>query len=112
MAELRVDNDRLHVELSTLQELGAVHRSFSVPLAAIESVQVVDAPFDHLRGWRLPGTAWPKTIALGTWRGRGTRDFVSIHRDERAVLIELSGHGFDRLLIGAEDPEAIASQLG
>lgn len=112
MAELRIHDDEVQVRLSSLQELGAVRRSFAVPRSAVAGVEVVDEPFERVRGIRAPGTGWPKTIALGTWRGRGTKDFLSIHRDERAVLIELDGQEYDRLLIGCDDPEDVAARLG
>ena len=111
MAEVRIDDHRVHVDLTPIQQLGAVCRPFSVARSSITGVDVVDAPFERLRGWRVPGTGWPRVIALGTWRGRGTKDFVSIHRNERAVLIDLEGERFDRLLVGVEAPEVLAAQL-
>ncbi len=111
MAELRIHDEDVQVRLSALQELGAVRRSFAVPRSAVAHVEVVDEPFSRIRGIRAPGTGWPKTIALGTWRGRGTKDFLSIRKDERAVLIELEGQDFDRLLIGCDDPESVAARL-
>lgn len=112
MAELRIHDEDIQVRLSALQELGALQRSFAVPRSSVAGVEVVDEPFSRIRGIRAPGTGWPKILALGTWRGRGTRDFLSIHRHERAVLIDLEGERFDRLLIGCDDPESVVAQLG
>ena len=38
----------------------------------------VQQPFRELSGLRAPGTGLPGVIALGTWRGRGQKDFAAL----------------------------------
>ena len=65
----------------------------------------------HGRGLRAPGAGWPRVIALGTWRYSGGKDFAALYRGKPAVIVGLRDAGFRRLLISADDAEAVAARL-
>lgn len=107
MAELSVVNQNLVLELSSWEKAGAIRRSdVAVPLGAIASVQRLSNARQGIRGLRAPGTGWPGTIALGTWRTRRTKDFVAVYRNDPGYLIALDGEQFDRIVVSSpEIPE-------
>ena len=57
------------------------------------------------KAYGLPGLRM-----VGTWRGRG-RTLVSVRRGEPAVVVELTGHRYERLVIGSRDAAGIVEQL-
>lgn len=112
MARLEVRGDTLVVRLSPLERLGAFAPAEpSAPLAAVREVRVVEQPWGVLRGLRCPGAGFPGAIALGTWRGRGYRDFNAVYRKGPAVLVALQGSGYSRFLVACADAAEVAARL-
>ena len=113
MAELVIDDTTVRVELSALERAGAVRLDdLVVDRAAVTLVRSTTEPFGELRGLRAPGTGFPGRIALGTWRGRFGKDFVSIRgHDAEAVVIELTGAPWARLVVGVDDATPVLAAL-
>lgn len=91
------------LELSRNERLGAFHGDVRVPVSSVASVRPVESAVREARGLRAPGTAFPGRIALGTWRRRGSKDFVATHRRGPGVVIELEGQNFGRLVVSGTD---------
>lgn len=108
MAEVRVEGDDVVVALSRWERLGALRGDVRVPLDAVRSLRRVDEARRALRGVRAPGTGWPGRIALGTWRRRGSKDFVAVYRREPGFVLELDGHEFGRIIVTGELPAELA----
>lgn len=106
MATLAVVGDILTVRLSPLERLGAMRGDVRVPLATVREVRVSEQPWTELRGIRAPGTGIPGVIALGTRRGSGVRDFAAVYGKRGAVVVELDGADFDRLVVTPRDADA------
>jgi len=111
MATLRREGSELVLLLNDLEKLGALHGEIRVPAAAIRAVRVTSNPFRELRGVRSPGTGLPGVIALGTWRGKSSRDFAALYRGGPAVIVELEGTRYRRLLVSAHDADVVAEAL-
>ena len=111
MAHLRIGDGSLQLLLTPLERLGGFHGPIVVPLTAVQGAWIADQPFSELRGLRAPGTGVPGLIALGTWRYSGAKDFVTVYGGQRALVLDLSGTEFARLVIGMSDPETALSQL-
>ncbi len=103
MAELSPDgDDRWSLQLSRLEKFGALKRSNpSFAMANVKRVQWMDDPSQAVRGIRVPGTSIPGRIALGTWRGENTVDFVAVFRREPGYLIELEDEPFTRFIVSS-----------
>jgi hypothetical protein len=104
MARITVSGDRLSVELTGWEPLWALKRRVDVPLASVVRVAAGPEHARRPRGLRLPGSYFPGVIAAGTYRGRGHSEFWSVRRPERAVVIDLHGAQYDRLIIQVDDP--------
>jgi hypothetical protein len=104
MATLTVDGNHLVVLLSALEKIGALRGNISVPLASVRAVRVSDTPWSELRGIRAPGTGLPRVISLGTRRGPG----VYGHRP--ALVVEMTGAPFDRLVVSCADAAEAAAR--
>ena len=106
MAKLIVDQENLVVRLSTLEKVGAFRRGdVRVPRSSVQDVRVTERPFTELRGLRVPGTAFPGLIALGTWRRKEGLDFAAVYRGRQAVVVELSvaSWPYVRLVVSVDD---------
>jgi len=111
MATLRREGADVVVRLNDLEKAGALRGDVRVPAAAVREVRVTANPFRELRGIRAPGTGIPGVIALGTWRGGGGKDFVAVYRGGPAVVVELDGAVYRRLIVSAHDAPAVAEAL-
>lgn len=112
MPELKVAGEALEVHLSGLEHLGAFRlRPVRAPLSSVRDVHATPAPWAELRGMRAPGTGWPGVIALGTRRGGFGKDFAAVYRDRPAVVVELDGAEFSRLVLCVDDPDASAAEV-
>lgn len=107
MAAVALDGPEVVVRLSPMEKMGALHGDVRLPRAAVLAARVADAPMTEVRGLRMPGSALPWVVALGTWRRRGAKDFVAVRHRHPGVVVELDPHqaGFSRLLVSVADPE-------
>jgi hypothetical protein len=112
MARLRLENDTLHLQLTTPEKIAGLHGDVRVPLAAVREVAVEDDAIGAVRGLRAPGYSLPGRTKIGTWRRRGHRSFVVVRRDVPAVRVGLAGAGFDELLVSTGDAREVAGALG
>jgi hypothetical protein len=111
VAELQVNGAELVLHMSALEKAEGFHGDIRVPLRAVTSVRVVDDAWPELRGMRAPGTGVPNVIAVGTRRGGFGKDFAAVHGKGPAVVVELTGSEFDRLIVTSEDAAAWAEAI-
>jgi hypothetical protein len=112
MARLLVGGDDLRIHLGLFERIGAfVGGDGSVPLGAIRSVGVAEDPWRDLRGVRSPGVGWRRRIALGTWRHTLGKDFVAVYGKRPAVVVELTGQSFARLMVSTPDAWHVAEEI-
>lgn len=110
MASIAIDGDALHLRLSWLEKLGALHGDVVVPRSCVRSARTSEAPMREVRGLRAPGTAIPFVIGLGTFRTFAWKDFVAV-TSKPGLVIELDGAPFRRLVVSTPDAAALADQL-
>ena len=111
MAECVVVGQQLVVALSTQEKLEALRGDVGVPLSSVRSVEVVENTLDFVHGLRV-GTGIPGSTAIGTFTSSTARIFGVIHHGKhRGLRILLEGADFDEILIGCDDPEAVAAAI-
>ena len=111
MAQIRIHQGSLVIELSDLEKVEALHGDLRIPLTSVRQVDVLDEPLKELRGLRVPGTAIPGRTAVGTWRSRDGKTFVVEHNRSRAIRLRLSGSDYDQVIVGTDDPEGLAATI-
>jgi hypothetical protein len=112
MATIDKQGDELVVTLTAAEKAFALRGGIRVAAAHVADVTVVPEGIKAVRGLRAPGLGLPGVRAVGTWRRRGWKEFVSVRRGQPALRITLDGPGFDSLLIGTDDPAATRAVLG
>jgi hypothetical protein len=110
MANLLVDDDEVTVSLSAAEKLEALHGDVRVPRSAVLQVRVVPDGMDEVHGLKIPGTGLRGVIMVGTWRSGQSVTFSVCHGNRPAVVLELTGQPYDRIVVTVDNPEdALAS---
>jgi hypothetical protein len=101
MASLHVYPERLEIHLSPAERaLGLRRGDLIIPRDSITSVAITEDPWIWIRGIRAPGTTLPLTLAVGTWKFHGGKDFLLIKGKQRAaVVVDLEGEDFSRVIV-------------
>ncbi|MFM6940967.1 MAG: hypothetical protein ACKOXI_03210 [Candidatus Planktophila sp.] len=109
MAHLVVNGDRLRLNFTLLEILGAFHLSPEVALSEVESVEVIENPWvrEVLKGVRAPGTGIPFVVMLGTMRYLTGKDLVAIYRRKPAAVVSLKSGPFKRWIFEIKDMSEI-----
>jgi hypothetical protein len=125
MADLHVHRDRLEVHLSRAERVLALRRTdLVIPREAIRSVAITQDPWIWVRGVRVPGAAIPLTLAIGTWKYHGGKDFLIVKGKSRpAVVIDIDqstdavsdgsevAEGYDRVIVSTQHAAALIEAL-
>jgi hypothetical protein len=112
LARFDVSDGTLWLQLSLLERFGAsVRQDFGVLLNTVRSVRVTEDVWAELRGVRAPGTAVRGVIALGTRRHPLGRDFVAVYGKGPAVVVDLTGVHFLRLVVSTADAAEVADEI-
>jgi hypothetical protein len=77
----------------------------------VRTVRVVDDAWPELRGIRAPGTGIPGVIAVGTRRGSFGKDFAVVHGRSAAVVVDLEGADYSRIVVTTPDAEQVAAEI-
>jgi hypothetical protein len=114
MAELRVENGELVLQLTAVEKIEGVHGDLRVPVSSVRGIEVLDdahAPAGIRAGVKI-GTRLPGVIEVGTVQGRTKRIFAAVHHDTpRGLRVSLSGSSYDEWIVGCSDPESVAAGL-
>jgi hypothetical protein len=115
MAELRIVDEELVLQLSGAEKLEGVHGDLHAELSAVDGVELVEDAHGAA-GFRAGvkiGTRIPGVVEVGIVQGRSRRLFVAVHHDTpRGIRVRLNGTHFDEWIVGSTDPEAAIAQLG
>jgi hypothetical protein len=109
MAHVVIAGEKVRLELSLLEILGAFHGSPEVNLSEVESIEIEENPWvrEVLKGVRAPGTGIPFVVMLGTMRYLQGKDFVAIYRRKPAAIITLKSGKFKRWIFEIKDMSEI-----
>jgi len=111
MAEVTLDGGDVVVRLDALEALVTFRRRLRVPLASLRMVQVDDQPMSGLSLRRVPGLSWPRAFAIGSCRRNGRREFAAVHAKSPAVVLDVEGARWDRLVVSQPDASQVAAEL-
>jgi hypothetical protein len=106
-----VEGDDLVLHMHSLEKAEGFHGDIRVPLRAVTAVRAVDSAWPHLRGMRAPGTGVPHVVAVGTRRGEFGKDFAAVHGTGAAVVVDLVGAEYGRLVVTTDDAAAVATRI-
>ncbi|CAN5585033.1 hypothetical protein BH10ACT1_BH10ACT1_20400 [soil metagenome] len=103
-------DDRLLVRPVGLVRLWGLTNGVVVPITSIVDVGVEVRKGLPL-GYKLPGAHVPGVLTAGTFRRHGEKALWMVGRNEKVLVIELTGEKYRHLILGVEDPEAATEAL-
>jgi hypothetical protein len=112
MVHVSIQSDRLRLDVEGWDKLWAFMDHLEVPLAQVREVRADPAAargFWH--GWKSPGTQIPGVITAGTYYQGGHATFYDVHDPQRAIVIELEGGDYRRLVVEVEHPAEVVTRL-
>ena len=89
----------------------ANHRDVTVPRSAVTTARVAADGLREVHGHRAPGTELPGLMKVATFRGTGEKTFAVCRRHGPALVLELTGASYDRIVATVDDPEHAALVL-
>lgn len=111
MAQLHLEGDHIVVRMGVFDTMLSVRSTIRVPLTSVVRVFVDPFVADEPRGFKAPGTHWPRLVTKGTFHAEGVKTFWNVWRGENPVVVELRDARFDRLVIQQDNPEAIVEEI-
>jgi hypothetical protein len=112
MATLHFHDTGLTVRLSGARRVFGRWRPLEISWDEVVGVRV-----DAQAARAFPGARWgvatnlPGVINLGSFRRDGRLDFWDVAQPDRAIVVELQGGKYDRLILEVEDPRAAAAEI-
>jgi hypothetical protein len=105
MATVRIDGTTLHVDLSHIDKVLALHGSFAIPLANITGVSTTKPP-GYWSSIKLLGTDLPWGKMAGSFLHHDEMVFFDYRGTEATVLvIDLSESRYRHLFIHVDEPD-------
>jgi len=111
MTTVEITGDQLVVTMPGLDPFWALRRRIVVPLAHVRGATPDPGVSRESAGTRAPGTYVPRVITAGTYRKDGELTFWNLRASRQAVVIELTGERFRRLVLGVDDARATAERV-
>ncbi|MEO3977874.1 hypothetical protein [Streptomyces sp. CAU 1734] len=111
MAQVSIDGDRLVVTMEGLDRVWALKSAVTVPLAHVRGATADPGIVRGRKGVRAPGTHFPGVITAGTFHTREGRVFWAVRDAAKAVVIELTGERYARLVVQVDDPRATVALI-
>jgi len=101
MAKVIESETQLHLKLSVLEKIFALHGDFWVDKRLLTKKLMVENPWrrDVIKGFRAPGAAIPFIVLLGTMRYRGGKDFTAIYNRRAVDIYEFKNSAYKRWIL-------------
>jgi hypothetical protein len=101
MAKVIESATQLHLKLSVLEKIFALHGDIWVDKRLLTKKVMVENPWrrDVIKGIRAPGSAIPFVILLGTMRYRGGKDFTAIYKRRAVDIYEFKNSAYRRWIL-------------
>ena len=111
MARVEIADDRLTVHIDGMDRLWTFKTRLDIPLAHVTGASTDSAVVRGRKGWRGPGARIPGVIVAGAYHLNGERVFWDVHDPAKAVVVELTGERYARLVIGVADPTETVARI-
>ena len=111
MASIKVHDNTLVVEQSTIEKILSLRGTIRVPLANVIGATVDPGVGSERKGIRVPGIHIPGFYVAGTFRHDENKTFWNIRRGTNAVVVSLTDCDLDQLIIEVDDPHGTVALI-
>ena len=101
MAKVIESETQLHLKLSVLEKIFALHSDIWVDKSLLTKKIMVENPWrrEVIKGFRAPGAAIPFVVLLGTMRYQGGKDFTAIYNRKAVDIYEFKDSAYKRWIV-------------
>ena len=111
MAAVSVGAQALTVKFRGIHMFWTLKRRLDVPLNHVVDARMDPAFAASSPGWRLLGAELPGVVVAGRFISNGERAFWDLRNPTKAVVIELRGERYKRLVLEVDDPETVVEAI-
>jgi hypothetical protein len=112
MAEIEITPTSLIVNIRGADRILALKSQLEVPLEHVATVDTSPPEAHQIwHGFRAGGTNLPGVITAGRFIQHGEWAFWDVHDPEKAIAIRLHDEHYAKLIIGVDDPTAVAAAI-
>ena len=106
------EDDALVIRFDGLGALTTLTREVRIPYTAVGSVSIGLTDPPGLLAFKI-GLSTPPfgTTQRGRFREHGRWSFLDVDDRERAVVLDLTGHDYRRVVLTVDDPETLIEKL-
>jgi hypothetical protein len=106
------EDDALVIRFDGLGALTTLTREVRIPYTAVGSVSIGLTDPPGLLAFKV-GLSTPPfgTTQRGRFREHGRWSFLDVDDRERAVVLDLTGHDYRRVVLTVDDPETLIEKL-
>jgi hypothetical protein len=114
VASVLIDDRAVTVALSVTEKIEALHGDLAVPRTAVVRARIVPDGLAEIHGPDMP-TRWPAISTVGTVRDFARNfdrvTFAVCHGRQPAVVLDLAGQPYDRIVVTIGHPDQVVSRL-
>jgi len=111
MATIEIEENSLHVHVRGLDKVLALKSAITVPLQHVAAVGQNLAEASAIwHGFKI-GASIPGVLTTGSFWSKGEWTFWDVHDPAKAVIIRLTHEHYARLVVGVDEPEAVAETI-
>jgi hypothetical protein len=111
MAAIEIASGKLVIHVQGVDKFFALASRLEVPLEHISSVEVNPADAHQIWHGIRVGTNLPGVITAGRFLQDGQWAFWDVHDPARSIAIYLHDDSYARVVVGVDDPQAIAAAI-
>lgn len=104
MVEVIVNPNIVSLRFTAAERMASMLREIDIPIRCIVDASYAPDGLEAARDLHAPGLLIPGRRKVSASRGRSTRTLVSVHRGVPALVLELAGQRFHRVVVS--DPLA------
>lgn len=108
--DLTLTDTELIIEPVGLDKLWSFKGRLTIPWSHVRGATHDPGMREEPKGWRGPGLRVGSKLS-GTFHADGERQFWNVSGYENAVVIELSGEDYDRVVLSLDDPARRAAEI-
>ena len=114
VASVLIDDRTVTVCLSSTEKIEALHGNLTVPRTAVVQARAVPNGLTEVHGPRM-AAGWPGVSTVGTVRDFAPAfdsvTFAVCHGPRPAVVLDLAGQPYDRIVVTVDHPDQIVGRL-
>ena len=111
MATIDVDAREVTVALSAMERVFALRRTVRIPVAHLETVEVLDDAYAAMTGLRAPGLGLPGYAKVGTWRRRSGATVGVVWGRGSGLRLRASSGRVRDVILSLDDPQSAHDRI-